>query len=125
MLQTEFRFTLPLGFVDDEGNLHREGVMRLATAFDEIVPLKDPRVHNNPAYLLVILMSRVITKLGALEQINPRVIERLYAADLSYLQDLYRQVNEHGHELVRAQCPHCREECDLELNGPGGHGATP
>src|SRR5262245_66619997 len=102
MLQTEFRFTLPLGFVDDEGNLHREGVMRLATAFDEIVPLKDPRVHNNPAYLLVILLSRVITRLGSLEQINPKVIEGLFAADLAYLQDLYRRINEGGHTIVTA-----------------------
>jgi hypothetical protein len=120
MLQTEFAFTLPLGFVDAEGNLHREGVMRLATAFDEIAPLKDPRVHNNPAYLLVILMSRVVTRLGALEQINPKVIEGLFAADMAYLQDLYRQVNEHGHNFVRAQCPHCREQFELELNRRGG-----
>src|SRR5205085_6142116 len=86
MLQTEYAFTLPKGYVDGEGTLHREGVMRLATAFDEITPLKDPRVHNNPAYLLVILLARVVTRLGALEQVNPKIIEGLYAADLAYLQ---------------------------------------
>lgn len=125
MLQTEFVFTLPLGYVDAEGNLHREGVMRLATAFDEIAPLKDPRVHNNPAYLLIILLSRVITRLGALEQINPKIIEGLFAADLNYLQDFYRRINETGNSLVRAQCPHCAQQFELELASLGGPGATP
>jgi hypothetical protein len=125
MLQTEFTFTLPLGYVDAEGNLHREGVMRLATAFDEIAPLKDPRVHSNPAYLLIILLSRVITRLGTLEQINPKTIEALFAADLAHLQDVYRRINENGHGLVHAQCPHCEKEFDLELAGLGGVGATP
>src|SRR5205814_6097483 len=106
MLQTEYAFTLPKGYVDGEGTLHREGVMRLATAFDEIAPLKDPRVHNNPAYLLVILLARVVTRLGTLEHVNPKVIEGLYAADLAYPQDLYRRVNENGHDRVRTQCPH-------------------
>jgi hypothetical protein len=125
MLQTEFAFTLPLGYVDQEGNMHREGVMRLATAFDEIAPLKDPRVHNNPAYLLVILLSRVITRLGSLDHVNPKTIEGLFAADLAYLQDVYRQINENGHALVRAQCPHCEKPFDLELTSLGGPGATP
>ena len=125
VLQTEFNFTLPLGFVDADGVLHRDGVMRLATAFDEIAPLKDPRVHNNPAYLLIILLSRVITRLGTVEQINPKVIESLFAGDLAYLQDLYRRVNEQGHNLVRAECPHCRQQFELELNTAGGPGATP
>ncbi|HKQ74184.1 MAG TPA: phage tail assembly protein [Blastocatellia bacterium] len=125
MLQTEFTFTLPLGYVDAEGNQHREGVMRLATAFDEIAPLKDPRVHNNPAYLLIILLSRVVTRLGTLEQVNPKVIESLFAADLAYLQDLYRRVNENGHNIARVECPHCQQQFDLELNSAGGPGATP
>ncbi len=125
MLQTEYAFTLPKGYVDRDGTLHREGVMRLATAFDEIAPLKDPRVHNNPAYLLVILLSRVVTRLGTLEQINPKVIEELYAADLAFLQDLYRRVNENGHDRIRTQCPHCEQQFEVELNSPGGSGATP
>jgi hypothetical protein len=125
MLQTEFAFTLPLGYVDAEGNLHKEGVMRLATALDEIAPLRDPRVHNNPAYLLIILLSRVITRLGSLEQINPKTIEGLFAADLAYVQDVYRRLNENGHNLVRTQCPHCSQLFELELSNLGGPGATP
>jgi hypothetical protein len=125
MLQTEFPFVLPMGFVDAEGTLHREGTMRLATAFDEIVPLKDPRVHSNPAYLLVILLSRVITRLGNLAQVNPKVIEGLFAADLAALEELYRRINQNGHSFVRAQCPHCEQQFDLEVNQPGGAGATP
>ncbi|MBM0744553.1 hypothetical protein JOY44_23585 [Phormidium sp. CLA17] len=94
MLQTEFEFTLPKGYLDEAGNLHRKGVMRLATAIDEIVPLRDPRVRSNPAYATVIILSRVITKLGALEEISPQVVEGFFACDLSYLQKFYRQVNE-------------------------------
>ena len=125
MLQTEFPFVLPMGYVDAEGTLHREGTMRLATAFDEIAPLKDPRVHGNPAYLLVILLSRVVTRLGNLEHVNPKVIEGLFAADLSCLEDLYRRINQNGHNLVRAQCPQCEHQFDLEVSPPGGAGATP
>ena len=125
MLQTEVPFTLPMGYVDPDGTLHKEGVMRLATAFDEIAPLKDPRVQSNPAYLLVILLSRVIKKLGTLEHINPKVIEALFAGDLAYLQDLYSRINENGHGRVRTQCPHCEKEFEVELSSAGGSGATP
>lgn len=125
MLQTEFAFTLPLGYVDAEGNLHKEGTMRLATAFDEIAPLKDPRVQSNPAYLLIILLARVVTKLGTLEYINPKTIEGLYAADLAYLQTIYRRINENGHARVQAQCPHCDQRFEMEINSLGGYGATP
>jgi hypothetical protein len=125
MLQTEFPFTLPKGYVDSEGNLHKEGAMRLATAFDEIAPLKDPRVQNNPAYLLVILLSRVVKRLGSLEVINPKVIEGLFAADLSYLQDFYRRINENGQSRVSIECPHCDRQFEVELDSPGGSGATP
>jgi hypothetical protein len=125
MLQTEYPFTLPLGYVDAEGNLHKDGVMRLATAFDEIAPLKDPRVQTNPGYLLVILLSRVIIKLGAMERINPKVVEGLYAADLAYLQDLYARINSSGHNRVRTRCPHCDRPLEVELDQPGGSGATP
>lgn len=125
MVQTEIPFTLPLGYVDGEGTLHREGVMRLATAFDEIAPLKDPRVQSNPAYALIILLSRVIEKLGTVEHINPKMIEQLFAADLAHLQDLYRRVNENGNNRIRTQCPHCEREFDVELDSPGGAGATP
>lgn len=92
-LQTEFPFTLPKGYVDEEGRLHRQGTMRLATARDEIQPLRDPRVKENEAYLTIILLSRVITDLGHLDQVTPKIIEGLFAADLSYLQDFYQIVN--------------------------------
>ena len=119
-LQTEFPFTLPRGYLDAEGNLHREGVMRLATAFDEIAPMKDPRVQSNPGYLVIILLSRVVTRLGALEHLNPKVVEGLFAGDLAFLQDLYRRVNEHGHNRVPVSCPHCQGEFEVETAGVGG-----
>lgn len=119
MLQTEFAFTLPMGYVDPEGNVHKQGIMRLATALDEIAPLKDPRVRSNQAYLLMILLSRVITKLGTLEQLNPKVIEGLFAGDLAYLQDLYCRINQTGHDRVRTQCPFCEKEFEVELSSTG------
>lgn len=94
MFETEYEFTLPKGYLDQDGILHRQGVMRLATAMDEIVPLRDPRVKSNPAYATVIILARVITKLGTLEQIAPNMIEQFYACDLNYLQNFYRQINE-------------------------------
>jgi hypothetical protein len=125
LLQTEFPFELPLGYVDADGNRHRHGTMRLATAFDEITPLKDPRVQSNPGYLLVILLSRVVLKLGTLEHINPKVIEGLYAGDLAFLQDMYQRVNESGQDQIHAQCPHCEKTFTVELHHAGGSGATP
>ena len=120
MFQTEYEFTLPLGFVDAEGSLHREGIMRLATAADEILPLKDPRVQSNEAYLTVILLSRVIARLGGVPQVNPKVIEGLYAADLAYLQEFYNRINRSGRATLEASCPKCAHEFALELNAPGG-----
>ncbi|XCM40302.1 hypothetical protein ABWT76_000330 [Planktothricoides raciborskii GIHE-MW2] len=93
-MQTEFEFTLPKGYLDEEGNLHRKGVMRLARAIDEIVPLRDPRVKSNPAYATILILSRVITRLGALESVSPMMMENLFAVDLNYLQKFYRQINE-------------------------------
>ncbi|MEB3292713.1 MAG: hypothetical protein VKJ24_06105 [Synechococcales bacterium] len=93
-MQTEFEFLLPKGYLDEAGQLHRKGVMRLATAMDEIVPLRDPRVRSNPAYATVIILSRVITCLGAVEEMTPRVVEGLFACDLNYLQKFYRHINE-------------------------------
>ena len=112
--QTEHKFTLPKGFVDEEGNLHRVGVMRLATAADEILPLKDSRVQQNPAYLNIILFSRVVTQLGELDMVNPRVIEGLFASDLAYLQDLYRQINGDSPRRLAAVCPACQHEFEVE-----------
>ena len=95
-LQTEFEFTLPRGYVSSDGTLHRKGKMRLATAIDEIAPLRDPRVRANQAYLVIILLARVITQLGSVEVIDTNVIENLFSADLAYLQDFYRRINETG-----------------------------
>jgi hypothetical protein len=119
-LQTEFEFTLPRGYVDREGNLHRKGVMRLATAVDEIAPLRDPRVRANEAYLSIILLSRVITKLGGLTDINPGMVENFFTADLTYLQDFYRRINEEGASTIRASCPECSTEFEVDLGRPGG-----
>ena len=114
--KTEFEFTLPKGFVDEHGNLHRKGVMRLATAKDEIIPLQDFRVKNNRAYLVIILLSRVITKLGDLKEgeVNPGVVEGLFSADLSYLQEFYRQINESGTANVAAKCPSCGQDFQVD-----------
>jgi hypothetical protein len=125
MIQTEFEFTLPIGYQDADGLLHREGTMRLATAADEILPLKDGRVQSNQAYLIIILLSRVITKLGGVEHINPKIIEGLYAADLAYLQDLYNRINQTGKTSVGTVCPKCAHSFEAELNNMGGLLATP
>ena len=119
-LQTEFEFTLPRGYVDQEGNLHREGVMRLATAMDEIVPLQDRRVRENQAYLVIVLLSRVITKLGSLTTLSTGVIENLFAADLAYLQSLYRRINEEGTTLFPTVCPNCKETIEVDLASLAG-----
>jgi len=119
-LQTEFNFTLPRGYVDDSGNLHQSGTMRLATAADEILPLRDARVTANQAYLVIILLARVVTRLGSLGdgEVNPAVIERLFSADLAYLQDFYRRINENGHSRVPARCPSCSTQFEVETEVP-------
>lgn len=117
MFQTEFQDTLPCGFLDEEGTLHREITMRRATAADEILPLRDPRVIRNPGYLVVILLSRVITRLGSVEPINPNVIERLFATDLAYLQNLYNKVNQIDGADESVVCPHCQHEFKPDSGG--------
>ncbi len=94
--------------------------MRLATAADEILPLRDPRVQSNPAYLVVILLSRVITRLGTLDMVNPKVVEGLFSSDLAYLQDFYNRINGSGSLKVKVTCPHCKEEFEVEPERPGG-----
>jgi hypothetical protein len=118
--QTEFEFTLPVGYVDQDGSVHRQGVMRMATAMDEIVPLRDPRVRSNQAYLAVILLSRVIVRLGAVPVISTGVIEGLYVADLAYLQALYRQINEDGKTTLAVTCPSCQTQHEVDLTELGG-----
>jgi len=99
-LQTEFTFTLPKGYVDSEGNVHKEGRMRLATAADEIQPLNDPRVQENSSYLTIVLLSRVVTELGSLTEVSPEVIESLFVTDLAHLQAMYERVNNGGTDFV-------------------------
>lgn len=133
MFKTEYQFRLPRGYVDEEGKVHRDGVMRLATARDEIVPLQDYRVQGNRAYLVIILLSRVITKLGELPRINVDTVEGLFSTDLAYLQEFYRKINEEGgtpkHHVT---CPKCSHEMDIDMvtgallteGGEGGSGRT-
>ena len=122
-LKTEFGFELPQGYVDKSGIVHRAGTMRMATARDEILPLRDPRVRENESYLTVLLLSRVITSLGDLHEIHPGVIEGLFAPDLAFLQDLYRQVNQEGHAHAQVTCPSCSTEFTVDMTG-GGSGES-
>ena len=117
-LQTEYEFTLPKGFIDEEGTLHKKGVMRLATAADEILPQKDPRVHSNPAYLTMILLSRVVFKLGLLNDVNPSIIEGLFLEDLTYLQELYQRINGNGEMILKTKCPNCGEGVEVNFLPP-------
>ena len=114
-MQTEFEFTLPRGYLDGDGQVHRDGMMRLATALDEITPLRDPRVRANEAYLPVILLARVITRLGTLPTISTQTIENLFAADMAYLEDLYRRINEVEANRVEAICPACQHRFEVEV----------
>ncbi|GGM03622.1 hypothetical protein GCM10010129_53840 [Streptomyces fumigatiscleroticus] len=116
-LQTEFPFELPRGYVDESGTVHRDGMMRLATARDELVPLRDVRVQENPAYLSVVLLGRVITRLGTLPLVHDGIVENMFASDLAFLQDFYRQVNAEGHTRATVECPHCSEPFEVELGG--------
>ena len=118
-LQTEFEFTLPRGYIDRDGNLHKQGIMRLATAMDEIAPLRDLRVKSNQAYVAVMLLSRVITKLGNLPEVHTGIIESLFSADFAYLQDFYRQINENGTTMVSTTCPQCNQKIEVDLGQPG------
>ena len=115
MLQTEHEFRLPKGYVDQEGTVHRDGVMRLATAMDEIVPLRDARVKNNESYLNIIILSRVIERLGTLNDVNTGTIERMFTADLAYLQDLYQRINDGGEAVGQVSCPNCKSEFEIAL----------
>lgn len=116
-LQTEYAFVLPRGYVDASGTVHRDGVMRLATARDEITPQRDPRVRENESYLTVLLLSRVVTKLGSLTQVHTGVIEGLFASDLAFLQDLYRRINQEGHTAAAVTCPSCSHEFTVDVAG--------
>jgi hypothetical protein len=120
VLVTEHDFELPKGYVDSSGTLHRRGTMRLATAADEILPMKDPRVQALPAYLIIILLSRVLVRLGTVPQINPAVIEGLFSEDLAFLQDLYNRINGLAPPRAAVKCPRCGHDFEAEVPRPGG-----
>jgi len=116
-IKTEHRFRLPRGYVDSDGAVHRDGVMRLATARDEILPLSDYRVQSNRAYLVIVLLSRVITKLGEVDKVNVEVVENLFSTDLAYLQEFYRKINEEvGTPKHHVACPKCANEFDIDMS---------
>ncbi len=118
-LQTEYSFTLPKGYIDPQGKIHREGIMRLATAMDEIAPLRDPRVRDNQAYLAIVILSRVVTRLGDMTEVSPGTVEKLYTADLAYLQDLYRRINSNGDGAMSVTCPNCSHT--FAVSSTNGH----
>ena len=115
-LITEFEFDLPRGYVDESGEVHKHGTMRLATAADEILPLRDPRVVSNPGYLTIILLSRVVTSLGSIQHIRPNTIEKLFSADLAFLQDMYQRINDIEPPTMECVCPSCGEVFRVPLN---------
>jgi len=119
LLQTEFEFTLPMGYVDEHGDIHKDGVMRLATAADEILPMRDPRVQQNESYLTIILLSRVITKLGNVTHMNTGVIEKLFTTDFAFLQSFYEQINGDGTVSKTVTCPQCRHVFQVDISRPG------
>ena len=116
-LRTEFEFELPRGYVDRSGTVHRHGVMRLATARDELVPLHDDRVRENPAYLTIVLLGRVITRLGTLDEVQGGILENMFASDVAFLQDLYRRVNQEGHTRASVTCPACNRDFTVDMAG--------
>ncbi|MEV7672885.1 hypothetical protein ACWDNT_19690 [Streptomyces sp. NPDC000963] len=116
-LRTEFEFELPRGYVDEAGTVHRHGSMRLATARDELRPQIDLRVKENPAYLSVVLLSQVITRLGNITDVHAGIVERMYATDVAFLQDFYRRVNSEGHTRAAVTCPHCEGGFEVDLSG--------
>lgn len=120
LIQTEYDFTLPKGFVGPEGTICRAGSMRLATALDEIEAMRDPRGKNSPDYLSVLLLSRVVVRLEGVAEITPRVIEGLFTADFSFLQNMYETINSTEDPVIRVQCPHCGKTFTDTLNFTSG-----
>ncbi|MEV7419214.1 hypothetical protein [Streptomyces sp. NPDC089919] len=116
-MRTEFAFELPRGYVDPAGQVHRHGVMRLATARDELVPLRDDRVRENPAYLSVVLLGRVVERIGTVTDVHAGIIEDLFASDLAFLQDFYRRINAEGHTRAQVTCPSCATGFAVDLAG--------
>ncbi|WP_414552425.1 phage tail assembly protein [Anabaena sp. CCY 0017] len=118
-IYTEFEFILPRGLLDSEGNVHRQGVMRLATAKDEIYLQKNRDAQENTAYAVIVMLSRVITKLGDLTEINSDLLENLFTKDLAYLREFYNRINQHGDAYIPVQCPQCNTNFQVELSLAG------
>jgi hypothetical protein len=118
-LQTEFAFTLPRGLVDTKGHLHRKGLMRLATARDEIEVQKDRRVRENPAYGILVCLSKVITRMGSSSSVSPQVLEELFVLDLAYLREFYNRINQHRQASIPVECPHCQSHFSVEFTLSG------
>jgi hypothetical protein len=116
-MRTEFDFELPRGYVDGDGVVHRSGTMRLATARDELLPLYDERVQENAAFTTVVLLGRVVTRLGTVPMVNAQVIENMFASDVAFLQDFYRRVNAEGHTRAAVTCPECSQRFTIDLAG--------
>ena len=116
LFQTEYEFTLPKGYVDEEGNIHRRGSMRLATALDELEAMKDYRVKSNPDYLAVMLLSRVVEHIGDIDAITPEIIEKMFTADFQFLQNMYETINHAEEPVIQVQCPHCGKNFTDTLN---------
>jgi hypothetical protein len=114
-MQTEFAFQLPRGYADDAGEVHRDGVMRLATARDEIEPLREVEVRQNPAYLTVALLARTVTRIGTVTEITPELVEGLFAADFDHLQRLYERINTDEEAVGVVACPSCAHEFEVDL----------
>jgi hypothetical protein len=115
-MRTEFSFTLPRGYVDATGGIHRDGTIRLATARDEIEPLRAPEVRDNEAYLSVLLLSRVVTRLGDIDDVTPDIVENLFAADFDHLQRLYERLNTDGDSVGSVTCPSCSRAFEVDLS---------
>ncbi len=122
---TEFNFTLPRGLVDAQGGIHRQGVMRLATAKDEIYVQKDRRIQNSPGYEVLIMLSRVIARLGSLSSVTPELLEGLFTRDLAYLREFYNRINQQGEACIPVRCPNCSNKFEVELSLSGESSATP
>jgi hypothetical protein len=118
-LCTEFNFTLPRGLIDTQNRVHRHGVMRLATAKDEIWAEKEPKVQENSAYGVLVMLSRVITRLGSLSSVSPNLLEGLTVSDLAYLREFYNRVNQQGDAHIPTQCPHCNNSFSVEFQLAG------
>jgi hypothetical protein len=118
-LKTSYEFTLPRGYVDASGQVHRGGVMRLATARDELDPLRDPTVKGpDDPRLTILVLARVVERLGDIEYVTPPIIEELFAADLAYLQDFYGVINFGSQEEYEALIRSQQETTLVGANGP-------